>query len=103
MKYRLNLDPYLETIPTITTHPSSKVVNLTDDTVFLQLTCKAIGAKSYQWERQDGSIPFCATGASTNTLTLINLKATDAGNYRCIACGDTDQSFSNYASINIRG
>ena len=103
MKCRLNLDPYLETIPTITVHPSNTVVNLTDDTAFLQLTCMAIGAKSYHWERQDGSIPCCATGANTNTLTLVNLTATDVGNYRCIACGDTDQSFSNYASISICG
>ena len=47
------------------------------------LTCKADGAMSYNWERQNGNIP--------------------AGNYRCVATNGSGSSYSKYAEIVVEG
>ena len=93
----------IETKPKITTHPSSQVVTISSTTDHLSLTCEAIGAMSYYWERQDGSIPAGATGVKSETLTIVNLTPDDAGNYRCVVSNDSDVGFSNYAEITVIG
>ena len=65
------------------------------------LTCEADGASSYNWERQNDAIPSDSTGVNTNTLTLINLRPEDAGNYRCMATNASGSSASDYATITI--
>ena len=67
----------------------------------MSLTCEANGALSYEWEKQNGSIPSDSTGVNTNTLTLINLQLKDAGNYRCVATNPGGSSESNYAAVTI--
>ena len=93
----------IETKPKITTHPSSEVVTISSATDHLSLTCEAIEATSYYWERQDGSIPSGATGVNTKTLTIVNLTPEDAGNYRCVVNNDSDEGFSYYAEITVIG
>ena len=93
----------IETKPKITTHPSSQVVTISSDTDHLSLTCEAIGATSYYWERQGGSIPSGATGVNTDTLTIVNITLEDAGNFRCVVSNDSDVSFTNYAEITVIG
>ena len=93
----------IETKPKITTHPRSEVVTISSATDHLSLTCEAIEATSYYWERQDGSIPSVATGVNTKTLTIINLSPDDAANYRCVVSNDSDVGFSTYAVITVRG
>jgi len=93
----------IETKPKITTHPSSQVVTASSDTDHLSLTCEAIGATSYYWERQDGSIPSGATGVNTDTLTIVNLTPEDAGSYRCVVSSDSEVDYSNYAEIYVIG
>ena len=93
----------IETKPKITTHPSSQVVTVSSDTDHLSLTCEAIGATSYYWERQDGSIPSGATGVGTDTLTIVNLTPEVAGNYRCVVSHGSDETSSNYAEITMIG
>ena len=65
------------------------------------LTCRADGALSYRWERQNDVIPSDSTGVNTNTLTLINLQPEDAGNYRCVASNASGSIESNYAHLTI--
>ena len=79
------------------------MVTISSATDHLSLICKAIEATSYCWERQDGSIPSCATGVNTTTLTIVNLTPEDAGNYRCVVSNDSDEGFSNYAEITVIG
>ena len=88
----------------ISIHPSSQVVRLSSyKNQNLSLICEADGATSYNWEAQSGSIPSGAIGVNTNTLTIINLQPEDAGNYRCVATNDCDNtySYSKYAAITI--
>ena len=58
---------------------------------------------SYYWERQDGSIPFGATGVDTNTLTLVYPRPEHSGNYRCVVGNHIDKKFSDYAMIIVNG
>ncbi|XP_065898770.1 basement membrane-specific heparan sulfate proteoglycan core protein-like isoform X3 [Dysidea avara] len=86
--------------PTITTHPKSEVVTISNENECLSLTCEAEGAISYCWERQGGSIPSGATGVDSNTLTF-NLTPFHAGNYRCVVGSKSDNNFTDYATITI--
>ena len=67
------------------------------------MTCKADGASSYRWEKQNDFIPSSAIGVNTNTLTLINLRLRDAGRYRCIATNDSGSTGSDYATLTVKG
>ena len=69
----------------------------------MSLTCEAVGASSYNWERQNSVIPSDSIGVNTNALTLVNLKLEYSGNYRCVATNASGSSFSNYAKLTIEG
>jgi len=56
------------------------------------LTCEADRAKLYEWQRLDDDIPPSATGVNTTTLTLVDLQSQDAGNYRCMATNESNNS-----------
>ena len=77
------------------------IIRLMNNYTNMSLTCKADGALSYNWERQNGVIPFDSTGVNTSTLTLINLQPEDADNYQCVAANASGSSESNYADIII--
>ena len=87
--------------PIITKHPMDTVIQLYSNFTNHTLTCEAVGASSYNWERQNDVIPSDSTGMNTNTLTLINLQPEDAGNYRCVATNASGSSQSNYAVVTI--
>jgi len=69
----------------------------------VSLQCEANGATSYRWERQRGRIPSSAIGLNTNTLTFINPKPENAGNYRCVAINASGISYSKYAALTVNG
>jgi len=93
----------LEIKPTITAHPRSVAVTISNENESLSLTCDAEIAVLYCWERQDGNIPYGATGVDSNTLTLTNLMPTHAGNYRCVVSSKSGSNFTDYATVTING
>ena len=76
-------------------------IDLVSNYTNLSLACKADGASSYNWERQNSAIPSDSLGVNTNTLTLINLQPEDAGKYRCVATNASGSSKSEYAAITV--
>jgi len=91
-------------VPKFITHPSDVTVNVESNTMSVSLTCETDGATSYEWERDDGTMPSGATGVYTDTLTLVNLQPCDTGNYRCVASNENNVSSpSKYAKITIKG
>ena len=88
-------------LPVIIVHPMDKNIQLYSNCTSHTLTCNAIGASSYIWERQNGNIPNDSTGVNTNNLTLVNLQPEDAGDYRCVATSAGKNISSNYATITI--
>ena len=92
----------VEQIPlVITKDPINVKINLINNYTNVSLTCKADGASSYIWEKQNGVVPHDSTGVNTNTLNLINLQPEDAGNYRCVAINSYESSESDYATVTI--
>jgi len=94
---------YLEIRPAITTHPNSVAITVSNENECLSLTCEAKGAMTYYWERQDDNIPAGSTGQDNHTLTLVNVKPIDTGNYRCVVGNKSDNNFSDYVTVTING
>jgi len=95
---------YNSVLPMITKSPSSQAVSLVTNHQQFSLTCGALGASSYSWQRQDGDISSSTTGVHSDTLNFNNLHLDDAGNYPCVAiCKFTGYSFSNYSTITLTG
>ena len=78
-------------------------VKLNDNFTNVSLTCEAVGASAYSWQRQHSTIPSNAIGINTSILTLINLRPEDAGNYRCVAVNNSGSTESDYATLRLRG
>ena len=89
--------------PVITEHPVSIKTTLVNNYTDASLTCKADGASSYIWEKQNDVIPPDSTGVKTNILNLVNLQPEDAGNYRCVAINGTGSSKSHFATVTVLG
>ena len=89
--------------PVITQDPINIKITLVNNYTNVSLTCKADGASTYIWEKQNGVIPSDSTGVKTNILNLVNLQPQDAGNYRCVAINGTGSSKSHYATITVLG
>jgi len=90
--------------PVITTQPKDVKVSIESDTKCLSLTCKADGATSYYWEKQNGSIPLDTTGENSDTITLVNLTPSHDGLYRCVACNSCNiKAYSDYAHVSVTG
>ena len=90
-------------LPYFTRNPMSQVVGLKSNFTNISLTYEAEETSIYRWERQYDSIPSSAISVNTNTLTLINLRLEDAGQYRCVATNNSGTTESDYAVLILRG
>jgi len=90
--------------PQITSHLEDIVIEINNDSTSVQFTCMAAGTSSYYWQREGkDTIPTNALGTQSNTLTLVNIKPTDDGEYRCVAVNEHGRKHSEYAKLTIRG
>jgi len=90
-------------LPRFFVHPPNKTHKIRVKPKLVSLTCEAVEAWSYIWERKIGRIPHNTTGVNTTTLKFTNIQLQDAGYYRCKAINDAGESYSTYAYINVTG
>ena len=87
--------------PSITTHPSSQSVDLTQTATF---TCSATGYNvSYQWTIGSGSFPNKVTGIDTNTLTITDVRSSDDNTYTCVVSNRGGSVSSNATQLTVTG
>jgi hypothetical protein len=82
--------------PVITTHPSAQTVTVGSNATF---TVVAIGtpALTYQWKKGSNNI----SGATSSTLTLINVQPVAAATYSCIVTNSLGSVTSNTAFLTV--
>ena len=91
--------------PHIANPPATQVINLETSNHNVSLSCDTDSRFVITWEKENGIITHDrANGINSSTLTLINLRPQDAGNYRCVV----EDSFygdcsSDYATITVTG
>ena len=56
----------------------------------------------YEWEKRNDDLPSRAQGVHSSTLTIINLKPKDSGEYRCVVSNSTGRIASEYLPVNIK-
>ena len=88
-------------MPLFTVHPQNYTISLTNSSTNYSMSCNAIGALSYQWEKKNDNIPSNVIGRNTKTITFVNVKLDNAGFYRCVAKNDSGSSKSYYAELSI--
>ena len=57
----------------------------------------------YVWEKRNDNLPSRAQGVHSSTLTIINLKPEDSGEYRCVVSNSTGRIASEYLPVTIKG
>ncbi|MXO04976.1 MBG domain-containing protein [Flavobacterium sp. HBTb2-11-1] len=96
---------YIGTIPTITSHPTSKTICPSDNTSF---SITASNATSYQWQVNTGSgftnisntAPY--SGVTINTLSITGATSSMNGyQYRCVATNLSGSVNSNAATLTV--
>ena len=90
-------------LPLFTVHPRNNTIILTNSNTNHSLSCNAIGASSYYWQKKNDNIPSNVIGMNTNTITFVNLQPSNAGFYRCVATNDSGSSESYFATVAIDG
>jgi len=82
----------------ITTQPSDQAV-LAGQTATFHIVATGTGPLSYQWQFNGVNI----AGTTTDTLTIPNAQAANAGSYRCIVTNVVGSVNSNAATLTING
>ena len=91
---------FLVMLPSITAHPSSQSVDLTQTAIF---ACSATGYNvSYQWTIGSGSFPNDrVTGIDTNTLIITDVRSSDNNTYTCVVSNRRGNASSNAARLTV--
>ena len=84
-------------------HPVDETISINNDSLSIDFTCMAYGAKSYSWEREKGDIPSNAVGNDSNNLILHRILPPISGLYRCLAKNDHGETPSRYANLTVKG
>ena len=82
-----------------------RVVEISNISTSIVLTCMAYGAESYYWlkDNQPQKIHPTTLGNMTGNLVLINVIPSDTGRYQCVAKNSYGATASDYAKLIING
>ena len=92
--------------PQFITHPMDTTVEINNESTTVVLTCMADKALSYYWERYNNNDDPSNTklvGNSSERLVLPNVLPSNSGHYRCVADNMYGKSYSNNATLFIKG
>ena len=89
-------DPVTTTAPAITTQPSSQTVTA-GGTATLTVAASGSPTPTIQWTKNGLAI----TGATSPTLTLVNVQAADAATYAAVATNSAGTATSNGAVLTV--
>ena len=81
-------------------------VDINNESTTVVLTCMADNALSYYWERYNNNDDPSSTklvGNSSERLVLPNVLPSNSGHYRCVADNMYGKSYSNNATLFIKG
>jgi len=87
---------------TVTEHPSAQDVCVG---ATAQFTVSASGSNlTYQWQKTQSDLSNGGdlSGVTTATLSIANVEAGDAANYRCVVTGDCGSPASNEAALTLK-
>lgn len=87
---------YLGTFPFITSQPQSVSVTVGSPAQFT-LTATSESTLSYQWQLNGTAI----AGATASSLTLTNVRSTDAGNYTVVVTNNVGSTTSAAATLSV--
>ena len=80
-----------------------RVVEISNISTSIVLTCMAYGAESYYWLKDNQlqkNYPNTVDNMTGN-LVLVNLMPSDAGRYQCVAKNSYGEIVSDYAKLTI--
>lgn len=99
--YTVTVNDAAPTAPTITTQPQAKTVTV-GGTVSLSVTATGSPAPTYQWKKDGANVTSAnATGATSATLTFINVQASDAGTYTVVVTNSVNSVTSSGAVLTV--
>ena len=80
-------------------------VKINNESTTVILTCTANKSSSYYWERYNSNISNLSNvmGINSSCLVLHNVLPSHKGQYRCVAENMYGKTYSNYATLIIKG
>jgi len=91
-----NLNSSLLVVPTITSQPATLDV-CAGEAISLSVTATGNGPLSYQWRKDGADI----AGETSNTFSISNSTASDAGDYQCVVTDDDGSTTSATTSVSV--
>lgn len=90
--------------PTITSQPSppTRTVNAGADVMY-SVAATGVGTLTCQWQKRTTGPYANLSGATDETLTLANVEAADAANYRVVVTDSTGSTNSNTVTLTVNG
>ena len=87
--------------PIVMTDP---IVNLSTTNHVLVMKCLHNEVNfNYHWKRKHDNLPLGARGINSPQLTIVNLRPTDSGDYRCKMSNRTGTIKSRFFTVHING
>jgi hypothetical protein len=89
--------------PIITEHPQSQQACPGSTVTFTVDSTTGSGTLSYQWQFNGSDLPDGGdiSGATTDTLQIMNVDANDEGDYRCVVTNEAGNAISDPATLTL--
>jgi len=82
----------------------SQMISLTVNNFSISMSCIPDQHDlHYMWEKRNANLPSRAQGVHSSTLTIINLKPEDSGEYRCVVSNSTGRLASEFLPVIVKG